>query len=67
MDKVETAARVLARAFGYGRAWDTQYTYGEDQWQPSPEETTAEVALDGSLEGDELCAISDGLPVCRET
>jgi hypothetical protein len=67
MDKVDLAARILARAFGYGRAWDTRYTYGDDEWLPSPEATTAEVVLGDSLEEVEPCAVSDGLSVCRET
>lgn len=67
MDKVECAARILARAFGYGRAWETRYTFGEDQWRPSSDSATAEVALSGQVAEDEPSAVSDGLPVCRET
>lgn len=67
MDKVETAARILARAHGYGRAWDTQYTYGEDRWRPSADTTTAEVTVGGDLEDEESPAITDGLPICKET
>jgi hypothetical protein len=66
MDQVECAARILVRAFGYGRAWDTRHTHGEDRWEPATE-VTVELSLGGQIEEDEPSAASDGLPVCRET
>jgi hypothetical protein len=54
------------RAFGYGRAWDTRLTHGEDRWQPASE-VTADLSLGGYMEEEEPSAVSDGLPVCRET
>lgn len=67
MDRIECASRILARAFGYGRAWEARIMYGEGGWQPSGVERTAEVSLGGAMEDDEPSAITDGLPICRET
>ena len=67
MDRVECAGRALARAFGYGCAWDTRHTSGADAWSPMGEAKPRGVRITGTLEDDDASAASDGLPVCRET
>lgn len=67
MDKVEQVARILARTFGYGTAWEAHVTSGADTWMPEAEGMPAAVRLTGSLEDDAQATVSDGLPVCRET
>lgn len=67
MDRVECAGRALARAFGYGCAWDTRHTSGADAWSPKGEAEPCGVRFTGTLEDDDASAASDGLPLCRET
>ncbi len=67
MDRVECACRALARAFGYGCAWDTRHTSGTDAWSPMGEAKPRGVRITGTLDENDNSAASDGLPVCRET
>jgi len=67
MEKVEAAARIIARAFGHGCAWDTRVTHGEDAWQPTKVDRTPTVRLGAHVEDEPPSAVSDSLPVCRET
>lgn len=66
MDNVECAGRILARAFGCGRTWDTKYTWGGDHWGSSGEEPS-KMSLGGCVENDDSSPVSDGLTACRET
>ena len=67
MDKLECAGRTLARALGYGSAWNAPHAVGEAAWKPAGEARPVGVSLGGVREAEADSAIDDGLPVCRET
>lgn len=70
MDSVERASRILARAYGYGSAWEARISFDDearDTWLPLGEETPAQLRIDGQVDDEAASAISDALPVFVES